>query len=139
MSVLVGIDFGETRIGIAVSDEHKKISFPLGVIQREQGSYGLKKLKKLLSDREVYLFVVGLPLRTDGTVGNGAENLHSYIDSLADYFKKEVVTWDERFTTVMAHNALREGSSNEKKGRKVVDMIAAQIILQSYLDHKNIE
>ena len=139
MSVLVGIDFGESRIGIAVSDEQKKIAFPLGTIQREQGSYGLKKLKKLLSEREVERFVVGLPVRTDGTVGNGAEKVQSYIDSLADFFQKDVVVWDERFTTVMAHNSLRELSSNEKKGRKVVDKIAAQIILQSYLDHSNIE
>jgi len=137
MSVIVGIDFGESRIGVAISDGLKKISFPLGVIQREQGSYCLKRLKKLLDDREVESFVIGLPVRTDGTHSVQGEKVDSYSAALKDYFQKEVFTWDERFTTVIATNILREGSTGVKKGRKVVDKIAAQLILQSYLDSRN--
>lgn len=139
MSVIVGIDFGESRIGVAISDELKKISFPLGVIQREQGSYSLKRLKKLLDDRDIESFLIGLPVRSDGTLGVQGEKVDSYSAALKDYFQKEVFTWDERFTTVIATNALREGSTGEKKGRKVVDKIAAQLILQSYLDSRNKE
>jgi putative Holliday junction resolvase len=137
MSIFVGIDFGESRIGVAISDEQKKIAFPLGVLHREKGSYGLKSLKRLLDDRDADRFVVGLPVRSDGTVGTQGEKVLLFIDALHDYFNRDVVTWDERYTTVIASNVLREGSTGSKKGRKVVDKIAAQIILQSYLDHSN--
>ncbi|MBN2323066.1 MAG: Holliday junction resolvase RuvX [Spirochaetes bacterium] len=133
MSVLVGIDFGESRIGVAVSDEHKKVAFPLGVIVREKGSFGFKKLKNLLGDRVVEGFVVGLPIRTNGTLGVEAEKTEEYIESLSVYFHKKAVSWDERYTTMIAANVLTEGG-RLKDRNKVIDKIAAQIILQSYLD-----
>ena len=137
MSVIVGIDFGESRIGVSVSDELKKISFPLGVITREQGSYGLKKLKKLLEGREVQSFVVGLPVQSNGSLGIQGEKAEAYAEALKEYFHRDVVTFDERFTTVIATNALKEGSTGARKGRKVVDKLAAQLILQSFLDSRN--
>jgi putative Holliday junction resolvase len=136
MSVFVGIDFGESRIGVAVSDEQKKIAFSLGVIKREKGSFGFNKLKKLLEDREVEGFVVGLPVRTNGTIGIEGEKAEEYIESLMGFFHKEVVSWDERYTTVIAANVLKEGRATKDRN-KAVDKMAAQLILQSYLDKTN--
>lgn len=137
MCVLVGIDFGETRIGVAVSDPQKKVAFPLQVITRVQGSYGFRKLRTLLQDRVVEGFVVGMPYRTNGSMGEECEKVQSYMEALHDYFQKRVTPWDERFTTVMARQSLVEAGSGKKERRKnsgASDRIAAQIILQSYLD-----
>lgn len=134
MSIFVGIDFGESRVGVAVSDDRKQIAFPLGVIKREKGSFGFNAMKKLLEGRDIESFVVGLPVRTDGTVGVEAERVHVYIESLSGVFHKEVVTWDERYTTVIAANVLKEGGGTKDR-KKAVDKLSAQLILQSYIDH----
>jgi putative holliday junction resolvase len=131
---LVGVDVGEVRVGLAISDSGKKIAFPLGVVQRVDNSYGFNKIAKLVSGREVDGFVVGLPVRTDGTLGNQADKVLGYIEEMKKYFKLQVITWDERFSTAMAERYLKDSSMSSKNQRRVVDEIAAQIILQSYLD-----
>ncbi|UCB44377.1 MAG: Holliday junction resolvase RuvX [Spirochaetota bacterium] len=142
MSFIAGIDVGEVRIGIAISDSEKRIAFPLGVIKRERGSYGLRRIERILEDREVELFVVGLPKRSDGVVGKEEKKVFDFVEGLKKYFNKDVVTWDERYTTVIAQQALQEGLSHSgisraNKRKKNIDKIAAQIILQSYLDYIN--
>jgi len=137
MPCLVGIDLGDVRIGIAVSDSDKKIAFPLAVVERVQGSFGFNKIGKLLADREVEGFVVGLPVRSDGTCGTQAEKVLSYVEHLKSHFKLSVVTWDERYSTVIAERHLRNGNVRSDKMRKVVDQSAAQVILQSYLDSRD--
>ena len=142
MSFIAGIDVGEVRIGIAISDKEKRIAFPLDVVKRERGSYGFRRIEKILGDREIELFVVGLPKRSDGVVGKEEQKVLSYIKSLKEYFHKEVSTWDERYTTVIAQKALQEGIIQKgirgaEKRKKNIDKVAAQIILQSYLDYVN--
>jgi putative Holliday junction resolvase len=132
---LVGIDFGERRIGVAVSDTEKKLAFSLDVIHRESGSYGLKKLKKLLEDRVVDAFVVGLPYRDNGTLGSGGEEILKYTQILGEYFGVDVITWDERYTTVFAEQTLIDANVKREERRHIVDKVAAQCILQSYIDH----
>jgi putative Holliday junction resolvase len=113
------------------------VSFPLAVISRVQGSYGLRKLRDLLVDREVQAFVVGMPFRSDGSMGEECEKVREYMHALRDYFGKEVIPWDERFTTVMARQVMIEAGTRKKARRKesgIADRIAAQLILQSYLD-----
>lgn len=137
MSFFVGLDIGDVRIGIAVSDEEKRIAFPLDVVEREGGSYGFRRIEKILENRDIELFVVGLPKRSDGMFGDEEKKIHAYIESLKEYFHKEVVTWDERYTTVIAQKALQEGAQRGEKRKKSIDKLAAQIILQSYLDYIN--
>jgi putative holliday junction resolvase len=134
VSCLVGVDVGEVRVGLAISDSDKKIAFPLAVVQRVDNSYGFNKIAKLLSGRDVDGFVVGLPVRTDGTLGDQADKVLVYIDEMKKYFRLQVVTWDERFSTAMAERYLKDSSMSAKNQKRVVDEIAAQIILQSYLD-----
>jgi putative Holliday junction resolvase len=81
--------------------------------------------------------VVGLPVRNDGTLGIQGEKVMKYSNSLKEYFNVEVISWDERYTTVIAKKSLLETNSKLEKRKKAVDDIAAQIILQSYLDHIN--
>jgi putative Holliday junction resolvase len=137
MSCLVGVDVGDVRIGLSVSDGEKKIAFPLGSIGRVGNSYGFNKIAKLLSGRDVEGFVVGLPVRTDGTLGAQAEKVLIYIDEMKKYFNVRVIPWDERFSTAMAERYLENRSMSAKNQKSVVDEIAAQIILQSYLDNLN--
>lgn len=131
---IIGIDFGRHRIGVAVSDSGKKIAFPLDVIRRENMSYGLKKLKRLIDDREIDSFVVGVPYRENGKLGAEGLEVLEYIESLKKYFQVSVVTWDERYTSLIAESAMLSDDVSRKRRRAVIDKLAAQIILQSYLD-----
>ena len=133
----VGIDVGDSRVGVSISDESKTIAFPLAVIVRENNSYGFNQIKALINEKKIDAFVVGLPVRSDGTLGEQGEKVKKYSNSLKEYFKTEVISWDERFTTVIARRSLFETNSKLEKRKKAVDDIAAQIILQSYLDHIN--
>ncbi len=137
MSCYIGIDVGNSRIGIAISDEDKKIAFPLAVVHRENNSFGFKKMKKLLEGREIKAFVVGLPLKSDGKLSKNCKNIFNYVEYLKDFFHIDVITWDERYTTVIAENTLLSANTRRDKRKRVIDKIAAQIILQSYLDHLN--
>ena len=134
MPCLVGVDLGDVRIGLAVSDGEKKIAFPLGVVERISGSYGFNRISRLLAGRDIEGFVVGLPVRTDGTIGSQAQKALSYIEALKKHFKVNVFSWDERFSTAMAERYLKDDAMKAKERKRVVDGIAAQVILQSYLD-----
>jgi putative Holliday junction resolvase len=134
VSCLVGVDVGDARIGLAVSDGEKKIAFPLGVVERISGSYGFNRISRLIAGRDVEGFVVGLPVKTDGTIGTQAQKVIGYIDAMKKHFGVNVFSWDERFSTAMAERYLRDDSMNAKERKRVVDQIAAQVILQSYLD-----
>lgn len=133
----VGIDVGDSRIGLSISDGKRMIAFPLAVIKRENNSYGFKKIEKLLKERDIEAFVVGLPVQSDGSMGNQCEKVLNYVESLKKYFKSEVIVWDERYTTVIAEKILIETNTKREKRRKVVDEVAAQLILQSYMDYRN--
>jgi len=137
MSYYVGIDFGELNIGVSISDENKKIAFPLAVIKRENGSFGFRKIKKLLENKEIEAFIVGLPLKTNGTLSEQGNKILEYTEILKNYFNKDVITWDERYTTVIAENALRTIKTKRKKRKNIIDKVASQLILQSYLDYIN--
>jgi putative Holliday junction resolvase len=134
---IVGIDYGKRRIGVAVSDTQKKVAFPLAVIRRHGDSYGLERLKKLLGDRRVEYFVVGIPLQKNGSLSEEGCEVVRYVAGLKSFFDCEAVTWDESFTTVEAEEFLIEGGVRRERRKEVIDKVAAQIILQTYLDHVN--
>jgi len=135
MGHYVGIDVGENQIGLAISDTGKKIAFPLAVIKRVNKSYCFNKINKLLSDKDVDAFIVGLPVRSNGKYGKEVENIRNYVDSLKNYFSYEVILWDERYTSVVAEKYLIQADMRRKERKAVIDEVAAQIILQSYLDY----
>jgi putative Holliday junction resolvase len=137
MSQYIGFDVGEKRVGVSVSDQSHKIALALGVVERQGGSYGFNKIKKLISDRNVEAFVVGIPLNMSGKHGIQSEKVLTYIEALKSYFHINVIPWDERYTTVIAESSLHDRNIPHKKAKDVIDAISAQLILQSYLDHIN--
>lgn len=137
MAYYVGIDVGDVRVGLSISDKTKKIAFPLNVINRENNSFGFNKIKKLLEGKEVEAFVVGLPIRSNGVLGEQGKKVLQYIESLKSYFPYEVITWDERYSTALAEKYLLESKIKRENRRKLIDKVAAQVILQSFLDNLN--
>jgi len=135
MGYIIGIDFGMRRVGVSISDLNKKIAFPLTVIEHKDKKNIFKKIGDLIKGKDIEKFVVGLPLRTDGKISQIQELVVDFIDDLSNKFNIEVVSWDERYTSVIAKNVLDFGNVKRKNQKKVIDKISAQLILQSYLDY----
>jgi putative Holliday junction resolvase len=135
MGRVIGIDPGEARIGIAISDEDASIAFPRETVPARGGAAeAARRVRDALSDDEISLAVVGLPLRLDGTEGESARRARAFGQVLREALEVEVVFWDERLTTVAAERSLREMGRRGAKQREVVDQSAATILLQGYLD-----
>ena len=135
MPLIVGIDPGAARIGIAISDEARSIAFPRETVQA-RGGYreAARRVREALSGDDVSLAVVGLPLRLDGSEGEAARRARAFGEVLGAALGVEVVFWDERLTTVAAERSLRDMGRRGAKSRDVVDQSAAAILLQGYLD-----
>jgi putative Holliday junction resolvase len=131
---ILGIDYGEKRVGLAISSPVGFIAQGLPTIERVDGEDYLEELADVIQDKEVDEIVVGLPKNMNGSIGEIAEEILVLVETLKSKFNLPVHTVDERLTTVRAHRAMT-GSKMSKKGKKKrVDMIAAQLILQCYLD-----
>jgi putative holliday junction resolvase len=140
---LVGIDFGMSRLGLAVSDEKQIIATPLQTIQAEKKTeLTVAKILEILSQLEkthhceIEEVIVGLPLMMSGRTGFLADEVKHFVNLLSKSTAIPIRTWDERLSTVQAERSLRESGMTRKKRAKVVDTVSAAIILQSYLDHK---
>jgi len=130
----LGLDMGDRRIGLALSDPLGVTAQPLGVIERTNLESDLDLLAKLCIEHDVRGLVVGLPTDRHGNVGPQAELVLEFADKLRTATCIPVATWDERFSTVAAERALREGGVPGRKRKGLRDRIAAQLILQGYLD-----
>lgn len=131
MPCYLGLDYGLRRIGIAVSDPDGSLAFPVGTHVEGRDPSILEQLKELILERSVTGIVVGLPLTTAGQEGGMAVQASRFAARLAKEFAVEVILWDERYSSVEADRwlALRRRPAKEDR-----DALAAQIILQSYLD-----
>ena len=137
MSRVVGIDPGQARVGIAISDEERSIAFPRETVSARDGwADAAARVRVALADDEVALLVVGLPLRLDGSEGEAARRARGFGEALRAELGIEVEFWDERLTTVAAERSLTEMGRRGAKRRDVVDQSAAAILLQGYLDAK---
>jgi len=132
---ILGLDIGKVRIGVAVSDPLGSFAQGIAVIDATENWIG--SLKQIISRYPVEVIVVGLPLRTDGSIGPEAEWVRSVIEELRAAFQDiEVLEWDERFTTTTAIQYLLEGDVSRSRRKKFVDKIAASIMLQGFLDNR---
>lgn len=129
---ILGIDHGDVRIGIAMSDETAFLASPLTTVQNSKTA--IDEIVALVAEHDVIKIVVGLPRNMNGTYGPATEKVRAFIDKLVQKTDVPVVEWDERLSTVSAHNELREAGLDGRKRKGVVDMAAAQIILQNFLD-----
>ncbi|MFA4844786.1 MAG: Holliday junction resolvase RuvX [Candidatus Margulisiibacteriota bacterium] len=135
---ILGLDYGEKRIGVAVSDPLAIIAQGVAVLGKgETFADDLRELKRIIKKYDgVDEIVVGLPKRMSGEIGIAAEKVLAFVAELKKEFKLNIVTWDERLTTVMAERSLIEAGLSREKRKKVIDQSAAANILQGYLDSK---
>ena len=132
----MGIDFGDRRVGLAISDEGRLIAQVLTTVQRYRGKDVelINTICGLLAEHKITQVVVGWPLRLNGREGIQTRKVDRFIHHLHDQSPLPICRWDERLTTTSAERVLREGGVKGKQKRDKVDQIAATFILQSWLD-----
>ncbi|PJC48168.1 MAG: Holliday junction resolvase RuvX [Candidatus Omnitrophica bacterium CG_4_9_14_0_2_um_filter_42_8] len=134
MERILALDFGEKRIGVAVSDSLNIIAQSVGTIERKGIKNDLKKIAELVKEYEAGKMIVGLPLNMDGTEGKSASRAINFVNDLRKEIQIEVEMLDERLTTAQGERVFLEADMSRKKRRQNLDKIAAQLILQNYLD-----
>jgi putative Holliday junction resolvase len=133
MKKALGIDLGDARVGVAVSDDLGMLAHPLETIST-QSTNVVKRVLALASERTVETIIVGMPRNMNGSHGPAADKAKAFIEELRRETTLPIVAWDERLSTVSAQRALQEAGRNTRKQKSVIDQVAAQIILQSWLD-----
>jgi len=131
---ILALDHGTVRIGVALSDELKMIASPLEYIPAEPFEEFLKRLKALVSGKQVEQIIIGMPRNMDGSYGPAAEKVREFIAKLQTEVTVPIRTWDERLTSSQANRILIQGNVRRDKRKESVDKMAAAILLQSYLD-----
>ncbi len=134
---IMGLDIGTKRTGVAVSDETLFLSSPVHTIETRDPKVWVSEVTDLVKEREVGEIVVGVPLNQYGEEGEDAAWVKKRIELLRSRVTIPVVEWDERFTTVQAERRLLDVDMSRGKRKKVIDKVAATIILQGYLDSRN--
>jgi putative holliday junction resolvase len=134
MNPILAIDFGRARIGAAISDELQLLAHPLETIAANERP--IARITEIVREKKVDHVVVGIPRQLSGKIGTAASHTLSFVEKLQAILPCPVVTWDERLTTVAAHRALREAGKKMRGTRDYVDQVAAQMILQGYLDRR---
>ncbi|SHH06916.1 Holliday junction resolvase RuvX [Tepidibacter thalassicus] len=136
MKRIMGLDVGDKTIGVAVSDLIGLTAQGIKTIRRQSIKKDLEELEKIIKEKEVDKIIVGLPKNMNGTLGPQGEKVMKFSEKLKQKTNLEIEFWDERLTTVAAQRSLIEADVSRKKRKKVVDMLAAVLILQGYLDMK---
>jgi putative pre-16S rRNA nuclease len=132
MNPILGVDFGRARIGLAISDELRLLAHPLATISFGEGA--IPRIEEIVRDKKIDRIVVGVPKLLSGKMGTAADEVLRFVEKLRATLSCPVVTWDERLTTVAAQRALHESGKKTHQARGYIDQIAAQMILQGYLD-----
>ncbi len=132
----LGLDIGDARIGVAVSDETATLATGIDTIQCVGPKRDARAIAALVAERQVGEIVFGLPRNMDGSVGPQAQKVLDFAERIKRHVSVPVVAWDERLTTVMANRAMLEAGASREQRRQSVDRVAAILILQNYLDYK---
>ena len=132
----LGIDFGDARIGLAISDPIGFFASGLETYNRKNLQADLQHIINLIKEKDVKTLVVGLPINMDGSQGIRVEKTKEFCEEIKKLVNIEIVYIDERLTTVQAEKMLIEQDVRREDRKKVIDKVAATIILQSYLDKK---
>lgn len=133
MHKIMGIDYGDARTGVAISDLLCTIVGSTAVVNSHNTDKAIADIVRMAKENSVGEIVVGLPKNMDGTEGNRAELCREFAAKLEEATKLKVVMWDERRTTVEAHNILSQHNYHGKKRKNTVDAVAASLILEGYL------
>lgn len=134
MKRVLGVDLGEARIGLAISDELGMLAHPLQTVAVKEGD-PLPKIEEVVAQNNVGTIVLGMPRNMNGTYGPAAEKAKAFAQKLQERLPQcQHRLWDERMSTAAAQKSLHAAGRNTKQSRSVIDQVAAQIILQGYLD-----
>jgi putative Holliday junction resolvase len=142
MKRIIGLDYGSVTVGVAISDALLLTAQGIEVIRRKQENklrQTLARIEELIAEYEVDTIVLGYPKHLNNTIGERAIKSEEFAEKLKNRTGLPVVLWDERLTTVAAHQVLSQTNMNYEEKAKVVDKLAAVIILQGYLDHLNFQ
>lgn len=131
---VLGLDLGDVRIGVAVSDPERRLAVPVGSVRVGHPPGELTAIAGLVTQHDVVLVVVGEPLSMDGTAGTRALHARTFAEALRSILRVPVVLHDERLSTVEADRALRDAGIGGRDRRSRVDRSAATVILQAWLD-----
>lgn len=137
--IYLGLDLGSKTLGLAISDRTSTIATSLEVLRYNDYDELLDKLSKIVESRKVDSFVLGNPLNLDGSISKRSEITYEFKKLLEEKFRKEVIMQDERLSTVEAERMLISNDEKRKNRKKVIDKVAATIILQGYLDRSKNE
>lgn len=132
--IIVSVDLGKARTGLAISDKMGFLASPLTMIEEKSPQKILEKVAQAIIESKAELIVVGLPKNMDGSEGESAQNARAFAEKLTEITGLKTVMQDERGTTITAHGYLNERDVRGKKRKAQVDTVAASIILQNYLD-----
>ncbi len=133
---LMGVDYGEARIGVALSDPLLITAQTFEVVDRRKVRHPAERIAQIAAEQDVDLIIVGLPVNMNGTMGERVARTQEFARELEELTGKQVKWIDERLTTVRAEQILIEGDVRRQKRKRVVDKVAAALILQTYLDAK---
>ena len=131
------LDLGKKIIGLAISDVNQKIATPYDVIKEKKFSEVLEIIKNLVKEFDIGSIIVGDPINMDGSLGPKSQSSRSFIANINKDIHIPILLWDERLSTVAAEKSLIEADISRKKRSEVIDKIAANIILQNFLDFLN--
>ncbi|HBA83037.1 MAG TPA: Holliday junction resolvase RuvX [Verrucomicrobia bacterium] len=134
MPRILGLDYGDVRLGFAVSDQDGIIAFPHGMEVCRTQDEALKAVEKICRETKAETIVVGYPLNMNGTRGPRADLTDAFMEKLRQRLKIPVEKWDERLSSKAAEAVLIEGGTRRENRKKHIDKLAAQIVLQNYLD-----
>ena len=136
---IMAIDYGDAHTGIAISDFTCTLAGYPTVINSRKAEVVVSEIQKIISEHGVSELVLGYPKNMDGTVGPRAEKAAAFAEVLREATGLSVTLWDERRTTIDAHNILMAGGKNAKQRKKTVDAVAAALMLEGYLTRRRLE
>lgn len=134
MNRALGIDHGDARIGLAVSDELGMLAHPLETIHLREVADSVARIAEIVARDKIGQIVLGMPRNMDGTYGPASEKVRAFAEKLKAATPCPVKLWDERLTSVAAQRSLHEAGRTVKNSREIIDQVAAQMILQGWLD-----
>lgn len=133
--MILGVDPGERRVGVALADEETRFARPLEVVDAKETD-PVQRIAELVTEHTVSLVVVGKPVSLSGGDGVAVANAAPFVAALRDALPVEVVEHDERLTTVIAERGLRAGGADRAARKRIRDAVAAQVMLQGYMDSR---
>ncbi len=131
--IIMSVDYGDVRTGVAVCDKNEILASPVTVITEKDADLLIEKIISLATERNVQMFVVGLPKNMDGSEGFRAQACREFAEKISEKSGLTAELYDERLTTVSAHNALNMTNTRGKKRKAVVDAVSAVMILEDYI------